>query len=77
MKELYDYLSLKRDEMFEAGENTVEIDVKHLFKIHQMVCFMLQIKGIVNFDDESERLLRQLQKGMMDDARQGEGNAWS
>jgi chromosome condensin MukBEF ATPase and DNA-binding subunit MukB len=68
MKELYDYLSHKRDEMSESGKSTVEIDVKHLFKIHQMVCFMMQIKSIVNFDDDSEKLLRQLRMGVKDDA---------
>lgn len=68
MKELYDYLSRKRDEMSESGKSTVEIDVTHLFKIHQMVCFMMQIRQIVNFDNDNEKLLRQLQKGMRDDA---------
>lgn len=57
MRELYDYLSQKRDEMCAEGKSTVEIDVKHLFKLHQTVCFMMQIKNIVNFDEDCEKTL--------------------
>lgn len=60
MNELYDYLSQKRDEMCATHGNTVEIDVKHLFKIHQTICFMMQIRNIVNFDEDNERALKEI-----------------
>lgn len=60
MKELYKYLSQKRDEMCSERKSTVEIDVKHLFKIHQTVCFMMQIRNIVNFDEDNERALKEI-----------------
>lgn len=60
MKELYEYLSQKRDEMCAAKKSTVEIDVKHLFRLHQTVCFMMQIRNIVNFDEDSEKTLREV-----------------
>jgi hypothetical protein len=70
MRELYNYLSLKRDEMSDTGKSTVEIEMKYLFKLHQVVCFMMQIRNIVNFDDDSERLLYEIKHpawGVKDD----------
>ena len=54
MNELYSYLSDIRDDMYLTGKKTVEIDMEHFFKIHRTVCYMLQIKSIINFEDAME-----------------------
>lgn len=70
LSELYNYLSQKRDEMTASGGNTVEIDIGHLFKIHQAVCFMMQIQKIVNWDEDCERELKRLKEQGRENDRQ-------
>ena len=59
MNDLYDYMIEKRKELYQGEGQTVEIDMEHFFRIYQVVCFMKQIKNIVNFDED----LEQMQKG--------------
>ena len=66
MNELYEYLSAARDEMYKAGKNSVEIDQEHLFHLHRVVCYMLQIRNIITFDDDIERMVRKIKGGAGD-----------
>ena len=75
MNELYEYLSSVRDQMYASGKKTVEIDMDHLFWLHRVVCYMLQIKNIINFDDDiammvkqirSDRMIEEIKRGPLD-----------
>ena len=63
MDELYEYLSRKRDEMVKSGAKKVKIDMRHLFRIFQTVCFMKQIRSIVNYDEDLEKMLKRMKEG--------------
>lgn len=62
MKELYEYMKGKRDMMLLANEDSVTIDMSHFFRLYQTVCFMIQIRNIVNYDEDMEALLEQMGK---------------
>lgn len=60
MDELYEYLRNRRDEMFATGSENITIDMEHLFRIFQTVCFMKQVRSIVNYEEDIEKLLEQM-----------------
>lgn len=53
MDELYDYMREKLDKMYEHGADNVAIDMNHAFRLYHMVCYMKQIRGIIEFQDDS------------------------
>ena len=57
MNELYGYLSRIMAEMHAGHKTTAEIDMEHLFKAFRVVCHMMQIRSIVNFDEDVVRAL--------------------
>ena len=63
MDELYEYLRERRDEMFATGSENVTIDMQHLFMIFQAVCFMKQIRSIVNYEEDTEKMLKRMKSG--------------
>ena len=52
MKELYQYMVEQRDEIYQTGAKSVTLDTAHFFRLYQAVCYMIQIKNIVNFDED-------------------------
>lgn len=63
MDEIYEYLTKKRDEMYESRATETKIDMEHLFKILQAVCFMRQIRNIVNYEEDMVKMLEQMRTG--------------
>ena len=53
MDELYEYLKGKLDFMRECAEDKVMIDMDHAFRLYHTVCYMKQIRGIIEFQDET------------------------
>ena len=49
MDELYVYIRQKLDEMRKQKTDTVEIDFDKLAKMYQTLCFMKQIRNIVDW----------------------------
>ena len=62
MRELYDYMGKARKQMYASGEQSVTIDSAHFFRLYQAVCYMQQIKSIVNFDDDMEQMLSSMRR---------------
>ena len=52
MDELYEYLKDKLAKMHEHGADSVAIDVNHAFRLFHTVCYMKQIRGIIEFQDD-------------------------
>ena len=52
MDELYEYMKEKLESMRRHGEDRVEIDMDHAFRLFHMVCYMKQIRGIIEFQDD-------------------------
>ena len=51
MDELYEYLKEKINDM--RGTNTwIAVDMEHAFRLFHMVCYMKQIRGIIEFQDD-------------------------
>ena len=50
MDKLYDYLKAKLEEMHRRRESTVEIDCVEFMQLRKMVCYMKQIRRIVEDD---------------------------
>lgn len=50
MDELYEYMRNRLAEMQENRKTTVEIDCVEFVRLMKMVCYMRQIKNIVNDD---------------------------
>ena len=50
MEELYVYMRAKLKEMHEKREGTVEIDCVEFMQLLKMVCYMKQIRRIVEDD---------------------------
>ena len=48
MDEMYEYIGKKLDEMLAHKAMTVEIDFANLAKMYQLVCYMKQIRRIIN-----------------------------
>ena len=55
MDELYGYLKEKLEQMRKQGKSQVEIDMDHAFRLFHMVCYMKQIRGIIEFQDEQSK----------------------
>lgn len=51
MDEMYEYLKKKIEEMHRKSETIATLDYAEIAKLYQMVCFMMQIKKIVNWWD--------------------------
>ena len=51
MEEIYKMLGKKLHEMQENGEKTIALSFQEFTKIYQIVCFMMQIKTIANWED--------------------------
>lgn len=52
MDELYEYMKEKLESMRRQGEDRVEIDMDHAFRLFHTVCYMKQIRGIIEFQDD-------------------------
>ena len=63
MDELYGYLTRVMNEMYAKHKTTAEIDMEHLFKTFRVVCHMMQIKDIANFDDKDARIMARINAG--------------
>jgi hypothetical protein len=51
MKEIYEYMNNIIKNYYKCGGSgmqTVEIDTEQFFKLFHMVCYMMQIRNIVN-----------------------------
>ena len=62
MDELYEYLRRKRDGMYAEGASAVVIDTAHLFRIMQTVNFFRQIRNIVNYDEDLEKMMEGIKR---------------
>ena len=49
MDKMYVYLKEKLDEMRKNQDTTIEVDFKTLAEMYQIVCFMKQIKEIMDW----------------------------
>ena len=63
MDELYEYLRDKLAKMQEYDEKVIEIDTSHAFRLYQLVCFMKQIRGIINQEDDLWNEFRKIKEG--------------
>ena len=59
MDELYEYLKDK----VENGGDSINIDLSHAFRLYQLICFMKQIRGIVNNEDDMWNNFRRIKEG--------------
>ncbi len=50
MNELYNYMKAKLKEMQKTRSNTVEIDCVEFMQLMKTVCYMMQIRRIVDDD---------------------------
>lgn len=50
MDELYRYMRAKLDEMYDSRSQTVEIDCIEFMQLMKMLCYMRQIRRIVEDD---------------------------
>lgn len=51
MDELYQYMKKKLDEMRMEGEDVIDIDMDHAFRLFHTICYMKQIRGIITFQE--------------------------
>ena len=54
MDELYEYMKEKLESMRRQGDGRVEIDMDHAFRLFHTVCYMKQIRGIVEFQEDTK-----------------------
>lgn len=59
--DLYEYMKEKIARV-RAGEEVI-IDTAHAFRMFQLVCFMKQIRGIINQEDDMWNALRKNVEG--------------
>ena len=52
MDELYEYLKEKLNEMYGGAGDGIVIDMKHAFRLYHTICYMMQIRGIIEFQDD-------------------------
>ena len=45
---LYDLLKIKREEMYTEGKTTIEFSQAEFFELFQMICYLKQIKHIMD-----------------------------
>lgn len=60
MDELYEYMNLKLAEMYQYGRGDIHIDTTHAFLIYHLICYMKQIKSIVNQEDDMWNTLKKI-----------------
>ena len=53
MDELYDYLQQNLSQMRRLNDDFIEIDMDHALRLFHMICYMKQIRGIIEFQDDS------------------------
>lgn len=53
MDELYEFLKESLGNMRIAKDNMIVIDMDHALRLFHMVCYMKQIRGIIEFQDDS------------------------
>ena len=54
MNELYEMLNRKLNAMRIQGESQVKFDFSEVSQLYQFVCFMKQVKELVNWGEEDE-----------------------
>lgn len=52
MDELYEYLKGRIEVMRACRSDRATIDMDHLFRLFHTVCYMKQIRGIIEFQDD-------------------------
>ena len=52
MEELYEYIKGKLDEMYKSQESRITIDMNHAFRLYHNICYMKQIKSIIQFQED-------------------------
>ena len=62
MDELYEYLKDKIKEINGEGTFGLFIDTAHAFRLFHLVCFMKQIRGVINQEDDMWNTLRKLKE---------------
>ena len=55
MDELYGYLKEKLEQMRKQKDSEIWIDMDHAFRLFHTVCYMKQIRGIIEFQDEQSK----------------------
>ena len=60
MDELYEYMNWKLAEMYQNGRGDIHIDMTHAFLIYHLICYMKQIKAIVNQEDDMWNTLKKI-----------------
>ena len=48
LEDIYMMLKAHREEMYEKGTKTVELQQTEFFEIYQVICYMMQIKNITD-----------------------------
>ena len=62
MDELYEYMKERIEWMISRDDTVVAIDTSHAFRLYQMVCFMKQIRGIINNENDMWYTLRKIKE---------------
>lgn len=60
MDELYEYM---KEKIMGMDAEEIRIDTVHAFRMFQLICFMKQIRGIINQEDEMWNTLRKMTEG--------------
>lgn len=60
LKGLYMYMAAKREALYASEDKTVKIDMIHFFQLYKLVCDMLQIRNLVNQDEDLEEMLKRI-----------------
>ena len=60
MDELYEYM---KEKIMGMDAKEIRIDTAHAFRMFQLICFMKQIRGIINQEDEMWNTLRKVTEG--------------
>ena len=60
MDELYEYM---KEKIMGMDAEAIRIDTAHAFRVFQLICFMKQIRGIINQEDEMWNTLRKVTEG--------------
>ena len=62
MDELYEYLKNELARMQANAGTGIVIDTSHAFRLYQLVCFMKQIRAVVNQEDDMWNTLRKIKE---------------
>lgn len=64
MDELYEYMNIKMLAMYAAPDSSrVSIDKEHFLRLRQMLCYMMQIRLVVNQDELVGKLMEEVRNG--------------